>query len=69
MTEGLFLLAFAAMTLYRAMVPDISTTEQPMDLMFLSSTVASSYYPPMDAWFAGEPVSYYYLGYLLNRLP
>ena len=65
MTEGVFLLAFAAMTLYRAMVPDISTTEQPMDLMFLSSTVASSYYPPMDAWFAGEPVSYYYLGYLL----
>ncbi|MDE2836213.1 MAG: DUF2298 domain-containing protein, partial [Chloroflexota bacterium] len=45
--------------------PDISTTEQPMDLMFLSSTVASPYYPPMDAWFAGEPVSYYYLGYLL----
>ena len=65
MTEGLFLLAFAGMTLYRAMVPDISTTEQPMDLMFLSSTVASPYYPPMDAWFAGEPVSYYYLGYLL----
>ena len=65
MTEGVFLLVFAGMTLYRAMVPDIATTEQPMDLMFLSSTVASAYYPPMDAWFAGEQVTYYYLGYLL----
>ena len=65
LTEGLFVLIFASMTLFRAMVPDIATTEQPMDLMFLSSTVASAYYPPMDAWFAGEQVSYYYLGYLL----
>lgn len=65
MTEGLFLLVFASMTLFRAMVPDIATTEQPMDLMFLSSTVASQYYPPIDAWFAGEQVTYYYLGYLL----
>ena len=65
LTEALFLLVFASMTLFRAMVPDIATTEQPMDLMFLSSTVASPYYPPMDAWFAGEQVTYYYLGYLL----
>ena len=65
LTEALFVLVFASMTLFRAMVPDISTTEQPMDLMFLSSTVASTYYPPIDAWFAGEQVSYYYLGYLL----
>ncbi|MDE2837992.1 MAG: DUF2298 domain-containing protein, partial [Chloroflexota bacterium] len=36
--EGLFTLVFLGMTLLRAMVPDISTTEQPMDLMFLSST-------------------------------
>ena len=63
--EVLFALVFLCMTLLRAMVPDIATTEQPMDLMFLSSTVASTYYPPMDAWFAGEQVSYYYLGYLL----
>ena len=63
--EALFAMVFLGMTLLRAMVPDISTTEQPMDLMFLSSTIASTYYPPMDAWFAGEQVSYYYLGYLL----
>ena len=63
--EGLFALVFLSMTLLRAMIPDITTTEQPMDLMFLSSTIASAYYPPMDAWFAGEQVTYYYLGYLL----
>ena len=64
-TEMVFAVVFLGMALLRAMVPDISTTEQPMDLMFLSSTVASTYYPPIDAWFAGEQVSYYYLGYLL----
>ena len=63
--EVLFVLVFVCMALFRATVPSITTTEQPMDLMFLSSTVASMYYPPMDAWFAGEQVSYYYLGYLL----
>ena len=63
--EAVFAAVFLGMALLRAMVPDISTTEQPMDLMFLSSTVASTYYPPIDAWFAGEQVSYYYLGYLL----
>lgn len=63
--EGVFALVFLGMALLRASVPDISTTEQPMDLMFLSSTVASVHYPPMDPWFAGEQVSYYYLGYLL----
>lgn len=64
-TEGVFAVVFLGMALLRSMVPDISTTEQPMDLMFLSATVASTHYPPMDAWFAGELVSYYYLGYLL----
>ncbi len=64
-TEAVYAAVFLGMALLRAMVPDISTTEQPMDLMFLSSTVASTYYPPIDAWFAGEQVSYYYLGYLL----
>ena len=63
--EALFVLVFVIVAMLRATVPDIATTEQPMDLMFLSSTAASPNYPPTDAWFAGEPVSYYYLGYLL----
>ena len=64
MTEGLFLAVFIAWVLYRSFVPDIAHTEQPMDLMFLNAVVTSPHYPPADPWLAGEPVSYYYFGYL-----
>ncbi len=50
--------------LLRASVPGIGHTEQTSDLMFLSAVTTSPHYPPTDAWMAGEPVSYYYLGYL-----
>ena len=63
--EGLFIAVFAGIVLLRASVPDISHTEQPMDLMFLNATVASPHYPPTDPWLAGISVSYYYLGYLM----
>ena len=63
--ELLFVAVFLGMTLLRASVPDINHTEQPMDLMFLNATVTSPAYPPNDPWLAGEPVSYYYLGYLM----
>ncbi len=63
-TELLFIAAFVGVALLRASVSDIAGTEQPMDLMFLNATVTSPYYPPNDAWLAGEAVSYYYLGYL-----
>ena len=63
--EGLFIAVFAGIVLLRASAPDISHTEQPMDLMFLNATVASPHYPPTDPWLAGVSVSYYYLGYLM----
>ena len=36
-----------------------------MDFMFINSLWNSRQYPPQDAWLAGQPVSYYYLGYWL----
>lgn len=64
-SEGLFLVLFLGWALYRAHVPDIVHTEQPMDLALLSATVTSSHYPPNDVWLSGHAVSYYYLGYLM----
>ena len=67
--EVLFITVFLGMALLRASIPEgISHTEQPMDLMFLSSVVGSQYFPPIDAWLAGERVSYYYLGYIFVGL-
>jgi uncharacterized membrane protein len=63
--ELLFAAVFLGFTLLRASISDISGTEQPMDLMFLNATVTSPFYPPNDPWLAGQPVSYYYLGYLM----
>ncbi|MEK9659382.1 MAG: DUF2298 domain-containing protein [Chloroflexota bacterium] len=63
-TELVLLSVFVGVALLRAAVPGIGHTEQTSDLMFLSSVTTSPFYPPTDAWMAGEPVSYYYLGYL-----
>ena len=56
--------AFLAYTAFRSYNPEIVGTEQPMDLLFLNATLTSPEYPPRDPWLAGEPVSYYYFGYL-----
>ena len=45
--------------------PGVFHTEQPMDFMFINSLWNSRQYPPQDAWLAGQPISYYYLGYWL----
>ncbi len=63
--ELLFLGAFALWAVVRAYDPAANHTEKPMDLMFMHSIAASATYPPMDAWLAGFPISYYYFGYWL----
>lgn len=61
---GLFTLLFFAFVAYRSYVSGINGTEQPMDFMYLNATMQAESYPPEDPWFAGEPASYYYFGYL-----
>lgn len=65
--EALFLTALIGYTLLRAHVfgPDISHSEQPMDMAFLNSSVRSASYPPYDPWMSGHPINYYYFGYLM----
>ncbi|MGC9360980.1 MAG: DUF2298 domain-containing protein [Anaerolineae bacterium] len=63
--EMVFAAAWLAYLAFRGGIPAIRHTEQPMDLAMLSATLHSRSMPPMDPWLAGEPVSYYYGGYLL----
>jgi len=63
--EVLFVTAFCFWAWVRACDPAVAHTEQPMDLMFMSAVHTSPTFPPRDAWFAGYPASYYYLGYWL----
>lgn len=69
--EAVFVGAFLLFCLFRAAAPDVHltqsmtiTTEQPMDLAFLASTMRSPAYPPHDPWLSGHPISYYYMGYM-----
>ena len=62
-SEAVFIAFFMAWTLLRSYDPAIDHTEQPMDFMFLNAAIRSEFGQPMDAWMAGETVSYYYFGY------
>lgn len=67
-TELLFAAIWVAYLAFRGGTPAIQHTEQPMDLAMLSATLQSRSMPPIDPWLAGEPVSYYYGGYLIVGL-
>ena len=64
--ELLALAAFVAYVGLRGFTPQILNTEKPMDVAFLASGARAIALPPADPWFAGEPINYYYLGYLLH---
>lgn len=64
--ELLFVGGLLGWSLLRAYVmhPDISHTEQYMDMAFLHSSMRSVQYPPIDPWMSGNGINYYYFGYL-----
>ncbi len=63
--EALFLAAMFGWAAYCATNPGISSTEKPMEFMFLNSILRSPSFPPQDAWLSGFGVSYYYFGYVM----
>jgi YYY domain-containing protein len=64
-TEALFLLSFAAFTLFRAYNPEIAGTEKPMEFAFVNGILNSRSFPPNDPWLSGFSISYYYMGYVM----
>jgi YYY domain-containing protein len=63
--ELLFLVAFGFAAWLRAMGPDISGTEKPMELAFINAILRSPSFPPNDPWLSGYSISYYYFGYVM----
>ena len=76
-SEAVFLSAFALFAVFRVLAPDVTvstsitglTTEQPMDLAFLASSLHSPTFPAADPWLAGHSISYYHFGYLIFSIP
>ncbi len=63
--ELLFIALFVGWAIIRAYQPEVSSTEKPMDLMFISSIIRSPTFPPNDGWMSGYSISYYYFGYFI----
>jgi uncharacterized membrane protein len=49
----------------RAHQPDINGLEKFMDFGFINSILKSKFLPPVDMWFAGESINYYWFGHYL----
>ena len=54
---------FAVGVVLRWTNPEISGTEKPMDFALLNAVLRTSDVPPVDPWFSGESMNYYYVGY------
>jgi len=66
--ELLFIAGLFAGVLLRwhgAVGPAAAGTEKPMELAFINAVLRYERFPPLDPWFAGFAINYYYLGYVL----
>jgi YYY domain-containing protein len=63
--EAVFLLFFIGAAVLRAYAPDIDGTEKPFESAFFQAVLSSDTFGPRDPWYGGEPMSYYYFGYVL----
>ncbi len=63
--ESLYVAMFAFWAIMRAFSPDIFGTEKFMDFGFMNAIVKSTTFPPNDPWLAGQPINYYYFGYVM----
>jgi uncharacterized membrane protein len=61
--ETLFTSGYVFWSLVRGYHPDINGLEKLMDQGFINSILRSTYLPPVDMWFAGEPINYYWFGH------
>ncbi|MCE5207391.1 MAG: DUF2298 domain-containing protein [Chloroflexi bacterium] len=67
-TELVFLVLFSLWTFIRATAPEVSGTEKPMELAFITSILRADSFPPQDPWLSGYAISYYYFGYVMAAM-
>jgi uncharacterized membrane protein len=63
--EIVFLAALIFWSYIRGMQPDIYGLEKFMDLGFVNALLRTKHMPPVDMWFAGKNINYYYFGHYI----
>ncbi len=67
LSEGAFIVGYLFFVWLRAIYPDFGHSfdigEKTMDFSFLNAIVRSSTLPPLDPWFSGGYLNYYYYGH------
>lgn len=63
--EIIFFAGIAAWSYIRGLQPDINGLEKFMDFGFVNAILRSKYMPPVDMWFAGSTINYYYYGHYI----
>jgi YYY domain-containing protein len=67
--EVVFWIAFTGFLLIRSANPDVWHPfwggEKPMEMTFLYGVLKSEAFPPINPWYAGGFINYYYFGYVL----
>jgi YYY domain-containing protein len=59
--ETIFIFALAYWSYLMGINPAIESLEKYMDFGFMNTILRSDFFPPIDMWYAGEPVYYYYV--------
>jgi uncharacterized membrane protein len=66
--EILFFVCLVFWSFVRGFGPDVEGLEKFMDFGFMNSILKSQYFPPLDMWFAGKTINYYYFGHLVSAV-
>ena len=66
--ELLFISALFLWAFVRGQEPSIRGLEKFMDFGFMKSILRTSYFPPLDMWYAKLPINYYYFGHLTGAV-
>lgn len=61
--ESLWLVTLSAFLLLRAANPALAGGEKFMDSAFFAASIRATTMPPVDPWFAGAGINYYFFGY------